>query len=371
MPYLDSSLLEQYRHQRLLTMHRHPQYPHLQIWNYTAETQYSKAWDAVTTQCRGLILDTQRERVHAACLKKFWNLEEHHQQGWPVPDEPPLIFEKWDGWYGALSWIDDAPWISTRGSFVSPGALWATDWFRACLKNMSTHEEAFWRNGDVTHIFEIIASVTRIVVPYDFEGLVHLAMLHRETGQTLLLPHQLNPSVKPPVSGAGGAIRWGRQIITSDYTTLTQQPYANSEGFVVLFPKADVRVKYKFAAYVALHRVITGLSVRVIYEHLASGQPLSALLDVAPDEMYPWIKEKAEALQLEYDRIEAHARIVVKEAQRLDKYPTRKDQAALITSLAYPGVCFSLLDGKDPAPSIWKLLRPTGSEIFRQEAADA
>ena len=367
MPYFPPEVLEPYRRQQLLQMQVHPQQPYLQIWNYTAQCQYSHAWDAVTRQCRGLILDTQQEQVHAACLEKFFNLEEHQQQGWLLPQEWPLIFEKYDGWYGSLSWIDEEPWIATRGSFVSPGAIWATAWFREHVATMSTHEYDFWRNPQVTHLFEIIAPVTRIVVRYDFSGLVHLCTLHRETGRTLLLPHQLNPSVQPPVSGAGGAIRFARQIIASDYTTLTQQPSANSEGFVVLFPQTDVRVKLKFAEYVALHKVTTGLSVRHIYEHLAAGRPLSELFDVAPDEMYTWIQEHADALQREYDRIEAHARVVVKEALRQAQYPTRKDQAVLITSQAYPSVAFTMLDGKDPAPVIWKLLRPAGSQTYRQD----
>ena len=345
--YLDPSLLEQYRQQRLLSMQRHPQVPHLQIWNYTAECQYSKAWDAVTTQCRGLILDTQRERVVANPFPKFYNWGD--PMVGEIPLEEPIITEKVDGSLGILYWIGDNPHIATRGSFTSEQALWATKWFRQHVAYQSLPRH-------VTYLVEIVYPENRIVVAYPYEGCVLLAARETATGTDYAtIPYQHLFPLR------------AKQIPVTDLEALAAMDEPNSEGFVLHWPRHGQRVKIKFPTYCALHRVITGLSVRVIYEHLASGQPLSALLDVAPDEMYPWIQEKAETLQCEYDRIEAHARIVVKEAQRRDKYPTRKDQAALITSLAYPGVCFSLLDGKDPAPSIWKLLRPAGSETYRQE----
>ena len=254
---------------------------------------------------------------------------------------------------GILYWIGDDPHIATRGSFTSEQALWATKWFRQYVAYQSLPRH-------ITYLMEIVYPANRIVVAYPYEGCVLLAARETATGTDYAtIPYQHLFPLR------------AKQIPATDLAALAAMDEPNSEGFVLHWPRHGQRVKIKFPTYCALHRVITGLSVRVIYEHLASGQPLSALLDVAPDEMYPWIQEKAEGLQREYDRIEDHARIVVKEAQRSDKYPTRKDQAALITSLAYPGVCFSLLDGKDPAPSIWKLVRPTGSETYRQEAADA
>ena len=360
MPYLDPSLLEQYRQQRLLTMQRHPQHSHLQIWNYTAECQYSKAWDAVTTQCRGLILDTQREQVHAACLEKFWNLAEYHQQGWPVPDEPPLIFEKYDGWYGALSWIDDEPWISTRGSFVSPGAVVATAWFRQIMPSMTTRELDFWRNPDVTHLFEIIMPETRIVVQYNFEGLVWLCSLDRTTGKTVFTPTDEHFY----------AIRAAQRIHAADYTTLTQQPYANSEGFVVLFPQADVRVKLKFAEYVNLHRIYTGLSAHSIWKMLYDGSTVEALVQKLPDELQPWATQVARmivdgVMNLQESIAHVHDQTLAMLPQTWGDNKTARDKAMAEALLATDDRFLMLYHKYRDA--LYKSIEPYGLDTFRHE----
>ena len=364
MPYLDPSLLEPYRRNRLLTMQTHPQYPHLQIWNYTAECQYSKAWDAVTRQCRGLILDTQREQVHAACLEKFFNLEEYQQQGWPVPEEMPLIFEKYDGWYAALSWIDDEPWISTRGSFMSPGAVAATAWFRQIIPSMTTREFDFWRNPDVTHLFEIIMPETRIVVQYDFAGLVWLCSLDRTTGRTVFTPTDEHFY----------AIRAAQRIHAADYTTLTQQPYANSEGFVVLFPQADVRVKLKFAEYVNLHRIYIGLSAHSIWKMLYDGSTVEAIVQALPDELQPWGTQVGtmivDGVATRHETIaQVHTRTLAAIPQTWGDNKTARDKAMALALLATEEP-FLLLYHKY-RDALYKSIEPTGSETFRQEVADA
>ena len=318
------------------------------ILNYTNKAQYENLWTPETLYCRGIIISDSGDII-ANPFPKIFNMDQFINNGGILPREEPIITEKVDGSLGILYWIGDNPHIATRGSFTSEQALWATKWFRQHVAYQSLPRH-------VTYLVEIVYPENRIVVAYPYEGCVLLAARETATGTDYAtIPYQHLFPLR------------AKQIPVTDLEALAAMDEPNSEGFVLHWPRHGQRVKIKFPTYCALHRVITGLSVRVIYEHLASGQPLSALLDVAPDEMYPWIQEKAETLQCEYDRIEAHARIVVKEAQRRDKYPTRKDQAALITSLAYPGVCFSLLDGKDPAPSIWKLLRPAGSETYRQE----
>ena len=356
MPYLNPVILQPYLDANLVSQQRHPTHPHLVILNYTTKCQYEQVWDPVTLQCRGLILDTEREQVHAACLRKFFNIQEYTQHGWAIPQEPPVIYTKYDGWYGALSWMKNKPWISTRGSFTSPGAVWATRWFRRYITFMTQAEYDFWRDPEVTHLFEIIAPVTKIVVSYDFEGLVHIATLERQTGRT-------RPLVTPE-----GEIKTVDRVPLTDYPTLLVLDTPNSEGFVLWYPQCDLRIKCKFATYVALHRVMTGLSVRGIWEHLASGGNDEDLITLTPDEMYPWLKGHVAKLRNHYAAIEACSK---DDVGIVTPSPTRKQQALWLQAHSkYPSVCFQMLDGRDYRATIWKILKPSGSQTFRQESED-
>jgi len=47
---------------------------------------------------------------------------------------------------------------------------------------------------------------------------------------------------------------------------LAAPPRDDREGLVVHFTDADQRVKIKYAEYVRLHRIVTGLSARTVWE---------------------------------------------------------------------------------------------------------
>lgn len=56
----------------------------------------------------------------------------------------------------------------------------------------------------------------------------------------------------------------------------------NKEGFVVRFQNG-MRVKTKFAEYVRLHRIITGISNVAIWEYLKDGRSFDELISKVPD----------------------------------------------------------------------------------------
>jgi hypothetical protein len=61
---------------------------------------------------------------------------------------------------------------------------------------------------------------------------------------------------------------------------------------------------------------------------------------------------------------EGQCRDVVGQVKHL---PIRKEQAAMITRTAYPGVVFSMLDHKNYQDIIWKLLYPEASRPFKMD----
>ncbi len=348
MPYLDPATLQPYLDARLLTMQRHHEHPELCIVNYTAKCQYERAWDGVTMDCRGMILDTVRETVVANPFPKFYNWGD--PMVGEVPLEEPIITEKLDGSLGILYWIGDQPNIATRGSFISDQALWATNWFENYI-----YYESLPRH--VTYLFEIVYPENRIVVTYPYEGCVLLAARDTATGADYAtIPFQHLFPLR------------AQRIPATDLATLAAMDEPNSEGFVLHWPQYGKRLKIKFPTYCALHKIITGLSVKGIWEHLATNGSIDDLLNLAPDEMYSWLRSHIKTFHDQYRAIEIQSK---DDVAHVLEYATRKDQALWLQRQApYPGICFQMLDHKDYSSSIWKLLKPTGSETFRQESED-
>lgn len=153
---------------------RHPELP-LVIYNYTEKAQYEYAWNTVTMQCRGLIVDDDGEVV-ARPFPKFFNYGDTGGDVSPsYYHSPVVVTDKVDGSLGILWRYADTYGIATRGSFTSPQAAWATKWF-----NKYAEYSAF--DFEYTYLFEILASWNRIVVDYDWEGLVLLGRVNIEYG---------------------------------------------------------------------------------------------------------------------------------------------------------------------------------------------
>ena len=333
----------------LISEQKHPD-ADLIIWNYNQNCQFSKAWDEYTKMARGLITDSAGN-VIANPFPKFFNLGEHQES---LPDEEPIITEKVDGSLGILYWIGNEPYIATRGSFSSEQALWATKWFR---ENVN-----YWQiPKSCTHLFEIIYPENRIVVNYDFSGLVLLAIRHTDTGEEVELHDTIFKSFSDK-------IRIAKRIQNTDLAMLQEMDAPNSEGFVVFYPKANLRIKLKFPEYVRLHKLITGVSEIAIWEHLRDGNSLDDLLQKVPDEFFQWVRSVENDLRAKFAKIWGEAQMAV---QMAHGGLTRKEQALYIMENArsFSGIVFSLIDGqeKKAVAQAWKMVRPRGRSGFKQD----
>lgn len=340
--------IEPYIAQQLVSMQSHPAHPSIRIFNYTARCQYSRAWDHVTRRCRGLILNIDTDAILANPFEKFFNYGEFEG---PIPDERPVISEKLDGSLGITYRLpgESLPRVATRGSFTSSQAQWATQWLR---QHQTTALDPY-----ITHLFEIIYPENRVVVRYDFSDLVYLAGRVTATGEEL------------PRASYPHGFRKARLIPETDLKTLSEMDEPNSEGFVLHYPVAHLRLKIKFAQYLRLHRVICGLSVKAIWEALRDGVDLTPLVAEMPDEFYVWFSRVIGQLSDHYQRMEAEA---LRNFQRIrDRLPAdapRKSWADEITQYPTPYLLFALLDQKPYAPMIWKAIRPSyGDQTFRED----
>ena len=172
MATIDIELFREHESQGLITCRSHPT-EDLVIWNYTPKCTYAQAWDDVTIQSRGLITKLDGTIVSRP-FPKFWNLEEDKVS---IPLEPFKVTTKEDGSLGVLYFIDDTPYIATRGSFISEQAIRGTEILHQKYKD-------FHFKKQYTYLFEIVYPQNRIVVDYgDTEDLILLAIIHTETGE--------------------------------------------------------------------------------------------------------------------------------------------------------------------------------------------
>lgn len=362
----------------------HPTEP-LAILNYTHRAQYDRHWTPVVRACRGLIYNTNSLKVVARPFPKFFNYGQ--------PEAPELDLSarciatnKLDGSLGILYGRPRAGGyaIATRGSFTSEQALHAT-------KIWQEQHASFVPEHGVTYLFEIIYPENRIVLNYeDLDDIVFLTALSTELGT--------------PDAGF-----WSRKVAaTFPYNTLADAlaapPRPDAEGLVLYFPETNDRLKIKQEDYVALHRIMTNVTPRVVWEYLtvnackhlanpakpqwwASSQLrldprraeqilavgdnwLEQMLSHVPDEFYDWLQSTVDRILEERQSVEAD----VLEAFDSIKYLADEDGRAAFVKEAkgyeFWGELLRLLDGQHITLNYWRMVYPPAANSWLNVSED-
>ena len=295
-----STLLSTYIGGGWVRQQHHPT-EYLAILNYTEQTAFEKKWDRVTLNCRGLIYNTDTLEVVARPFSKFFNFNEG-----PAPkfdlDEKVIVTDKQDGSLGILYREPSTgrAAIATRGSFTSPQALHATELLRTKYQDwLRIYETVPQSDVPVTLCFEIVFPENRIVLNYgDTDDLVLLGGVEIDTGKVL------SPNVAKvvyawpgPKTHIFGFMSFGE--------ALAMTPRENAEGIVVRAAEDNRMVKIKQEDYVILHRLVTNLTERSVWEALVSGIALEEFKKPLPEEFWPWVDAVAGRLESEvYDEYE-------------------------------------------------------------------
>jgi len=336
---MNTILLKEMITKNYVRVNKHPEHD-LYIYNYTQNAQFERVWNEVTLACRGLILDGN-DTVIARPFPKFFNLGELENQ--VLPETSFEVYDKMDGSLGILYWINDIPFMASRGSFSSDQSDKANEMLRGKYKNT-------WSLLDKskTYLFEIIYPENRIVLDYGVaEELVLLAILDIKTGAEFPLENIGFPVVE-------------KYDGVKDIQFLKEMNTANKEGFIIKYAN-NFRVKIKFEEYLRLHRIITQVSNVNIWEYLKTKQSMEEILERVPDEFFTWVKQTKTDLENQYSAIEEQCKTDFKILE------SRKETALYFLTCKHSGVLFAMLDNRDFAPIIWKMIRPKFEKPFNKE----
>lgn len=371
----------------LVRVQRHPSLP-LRIFNYTELAVYSRIWTAATLNSRGLIVD-QDDQIVARPWVKFFNHAEHSDDALDL-QSPVEVTDKADGSLGILYLTADGPAIATRGSFAGEQARHATELYLD--RYAGTWEPVEGR----TYLFEIIYPANRIVLDYgSTDDLVLLGAVEIATGT----------SVGPldPVCASWPGPRIEVQSYLTLAAALAAESRKNAEGLVVRYlpggPLAGTMLKLKQADYVQLHRIVTGLTARRLWERSAVraaladdpdtslrrlGQVLrldladvQAMVEVGPDwleqvrqsvpeEFLDWITETTDRQAGQVAAVLAEVAVVVSEVSGLE----RKEIALRIVEHPYRGMVFAAMDGRSALLQAWAAVRPAADRGFGARGED-
>lgn len=324
------------------------------IFNYTDAALYTPgAWaNPAVRQCRGLIVDPASEVVGRPWAK-FFNHGQAEAGDLDLTASVEVT-DKMDGSLGIIHLAEDGSTrVATRGSFQSEQALHASEWI----------EETTWRlrRADLTPLVEIIYPANRIVCDYgDRDELVLLGAVEIETGRYL---------------GPGEAmfeLDWpfGITKVFPHFTlrdALAAEPRPGAEGLCVRLLHESRIVKVKQEDYIRLHRIVSGLSRKSVWEAIGAGQSLDGILADLPDELHDWTRAVWSDLADATAEIlaaagEAHAAIL----RNLGTKFERRDYAGWAQRAGHlRPYLFLILDGRDPTPAIHKSLKPLGDTRAR------
>jgi len=336
----------------------HPTAPYI-IYNYTDSCTWDEAWNEVTLQCRGLIVHAETNKVIARPIRKFFNYDQEQAPNISLNAEV-TAFDKADGSLGILYPMPDGSTaVATRGSFSSEQAVWATKFWN---ENLSDRDD--FLDFGFTYLFEIIYPENRVVVDYGSVNTMRfLGAVSNETGKLFTSDTWPFSDIFRDCVQSFGTMTFGELL------SLPARP--NAEGYVV--HAYTGMVKIKFDEYKRLHKYLTRVNERHIWEVLSQGKNLETEFAGAPDEFHVWVKQVAETLT---DTFKAEFVRLDYEFENLTENlfeASRKDYAAIFAKHPDRAAMFLLLDGATTKLEalLWRQLRPVNPKTIRLVSNDA
>lgn len=261
----------------------------LEQYTYSKDCVVNRTWNYATKIARGIILDPYEKKIVGLPFAKFFNHGENEHATIPAN----MAFEtaeKMDGSLIVVYYYMGKWRAATKGSFKSDQAVWA----QAQLDkghdnpddeadNKPTPSQIMYGflDKNYTYICEAIYPENRIVIHYDFEGLVLLGAYDNTTGEELDNDY---------LDETAAEVGWRRPKtfkFNSIQEPLDTVPVLSNqeEGYVLRFENGH-RVKIKGSEYKRIHSVIARLTPLGIWEMMANGDNLDLVRKDIPEEFW-------------------------------------------------------------------------------------
>jgi RNA ligase len=113
-------------------------------------------------------------------------------------------------------------------------------------------------------------------------------------------------------------------------------------------------MKIKGTEYLRLHKIMTEVSTKTVWEVLSSGGKMDSVLQDVPDEFYSKIKEYELELVGKFNELKEEYKLRFSSMNTED----RKEFAFSAKETKYPAVLFKMLNGQSPDNILWKVIKP-------------
>jgi len=287
------------------------------LYKYRKDTVYARDWDNVTLYSRGIIFDKLTGECVGIPFKKFFNLDETGCEMSHFPNDLNYeILEKMDGSMGCIFLTrDNELYVSTPGSFLSDQAIWATKWIRN-HENYELIKKKFISGEIRCLVAEIICPLSRVVVPYDFEGMVAIAA-HNKDGKYLC--HTELTSLANEID-----FKVCRKFYFDSVDDVRRHldTVIDFEGFVLHWPHTGYRVKMKGEDYCVKHRILSSIHPNRIDEAIEGSEEnakavfdsIEAILVEFPEEFVEPYRHAVDELKTSFDEVSKRIHSICAEA---------------------------------------------------------
>ena len=278
----------------------------LLLFDYTTAAHIANTWNFFERVSRGLIINRKTGEIVARPFDKFfyWMANGIRASGHIV-----TVTEKVDGSLGILYRHKGDYHITTKGSFYSPQARWAT-------KFLHENYDLTGLGDEWTLLFEIIYPENRIIVNYDDrEDLVLLAARNRFTGEYMpffpdLYNLAIDLSFELPKVYSYNSIE--------DIIAETGRMDANFEGWVVEFSDGS-RFKFKLDEYIEIHKLMRGsMNFEGVLKAFISGE-IDHMKEVIPPGLQGNIDVWLAEIEQTIEQIETQTELVFASAPALNQ----------------------------------------------------